>query len=367
MAEIRILHVVTYMGRGGLETMLMNYYRHIDRDKVQFDFLVHRDFKADYDDEIESLGGKIYRIPRLVPWSKSYKNTLKEFFTSHPEYKIVHVHQDCLSSVALKCAKECGVPVRIAHSHNSSQGKNIKFLIKKYYMRKIPKYATELFACSKSAGDWMFRGQSYLIMNNAIDAKSFSYNEEIRNDLRKEFKLAEDECVIGHVGRFFEQKNHSFLIDIFREIKNRDKKAKLLLVGDGALRSAIEDKVRKLGLEESVIFAGIRKDMNNIYQAIDAFVLPSLFEGLPVVLVEAQASGLNCIVSDTVSDEGNIINRVKKLSLDDSTEKWADTVLEAAYEKRENTYDMMVASEYDIISNACWLQNYYLEKWREED
>lgn len=144
---IRVLHVVTYMGRGGLETMLMNYYRHIDRSKVQFDFLVHREFEADYDEEIKSLGGRIYHVSRLVPWSRRYKAELRRFFRTHPEYKIVHVHQDCLSSVALQCAKECGIPVRIAHSHNSNQDKNIKYLFKRYYMRKIPETATELFAC----------------------------------------------------------------------------------------------------------------------------------------------------------------------------------------------------------------------------
>ncbi len=155
---IRVLQIVTYMGRGGLETMLMNYYRNIDRQQVQFDFLVHRDFEADYDQEIRELGGKIYRMPRLVPWNRLYRKKLKEFFREHPEYKIVHVHQDCLSSVALQCAKESGVPVRIAHSHNSSQDKNLKYLIKRFYMKKIPKYATGLLACSREAGDWMFKG-----------------------------------------------------------------------------------------------------------------------------------------------------------------------------------------------------------------
>ena len=166
---IRVLHIVTYMGRGGLETMLMNYYRHINRDKVQFDFLVHRDFEADYDEEIHELGGKIYHISRLIPWSYTYREKLKHFFREHPEYKIVHVHQDCLSSVALQCAKECGVPVRIAHSHNSAQDKNLKYLVKLYYMRKIPNYATDLFACSEAAGKWMFGSKPFQVVHNAID------------------------------------------------------------------------------------------------------------------------------------------------------------------------------------------------------
>ena len=154
--EIRILHVVTYMGRGGLETMIMNYYRQMDRTKVQFDFLVHRDFRADYDDEIERLGGRIYRIGRLIPWSGAYQRALDAFFAAHPEYRVVHVHQDCLSAVILKAAKKHGVPVRIAHSHNSSQDKNLKYLLKLYYKRQIPKYATALFACGRLT--WMPSG-----------------------------------------------------------------------------------------------------------------------------------------------------------------------------------------------------------------
>ena len=213
---IRVLHVVTYMGRGGLETMLMNYYRHIDRSKVQFDFLVHREFEADYDEEIKSLGGRIYHVSRLVPWSRRYKAELRRFFRTHPEYKIVHVHQDCLSSVALQCAKECGIPVRIAHSHNSNQDKNIKYLFKRYYMRKIPETATELFACGKAAGDWMFGGKTYRLLPNAIAAEKYIYEEEKAKKIKKELDL-EKNLVIGHIGRFNPQKNHKFLIDIFEK------------------------------------------------------------------------------------------------------------------------------------------------------
>ncbi|MDD6618596.1 MAG: glycosyltransferase, partial [Clostridiales bacterium] len=163
---IRVLQIVTYMGRGGLETMLMNYYRHVDRNQIQFDFLVHRDFEADYDQEILAMGGRIYHISRLIPWSGEYRKKLKRFFREHPEYQIVHVHQDCLSSVALQCAKECNVCVRIAHSHTTSQDKNLKYLIKQFYMKQIPSYATDFFACSKSAGEWMFGGHSFRILFN---------------------------------------------------------------------------------------------------------------------------------------------------------------------------------------------------------
>ena len=229
---IRVLHVVTYMGRGGLETMLMNYYRHIDRSKVQFDFLVHREFEADYDEEIKSLGGRIYHVSRLVPWSRRYKAELRRFFRTHPEYKIVHVHQDCLSSVALQCAKDCGVPVRIAHSHSSSAVKNIKYPIKLYYMKKIPRFATDLFACGKQAGDWMFSGKKYQIIRNAIDTEKYLYTTTVNKSVREELGLL-GKIVIGHVGNFTPAKNHIFLLEIFKEILKKSPDSKLLLVGGG--------------------------------------------------------------------------------------------------------------------------------------
>ena len=207
---IRVLQIVTYMGRGGLETMLMNYYRYMDRNKVQFDFLVHRNFEADYDKEILSMGGKIYHISRLVPWSKRYREKLKKFFLNHPEYKIIHVHQDCLSSVALQCAKECGIAVRIAHSHNSNQDKNLRYLIKRHYMKQIPQFATDCFACGKEAGDWMFSGHPYQIMCNAIDAALYTYSLEKADAIRKQLHVQKN-LVIGHIGRFDIQKNHTFL------------------------------------------------------------------------------------------------------------------------------------------------------------
>ena len=218
---MRVLQVVTHMDRGGLETMLMNYYRHMNREKVQFDFLTHRQERAAYDDEIEALGGKIYRLPRLVPWSKSYLAALDQFFDDHPEYKIVHVHQDCLSSVILKAAEKHGVPVRIAHSHNANQDKNLKYPIKLWYRRDIPRYATNLFACGKDAGDWMFGNTPYQIINNAIDTAEYTYALTKRTEMRRQFGFADD-LVIGHVGRFNPQKNHPFLLSIFAALLKKE-------------------------------------------------------------------------------------------------------------------------------------------------
>lgn len=361
---IRIIHVVTYMGRGGLETMIMNYYRHMDRSKIQFDFLVHRDFRADYDDEIEALGGRIFRIPRLIPWSSQYHCALNNFLGNHPEYKIIHVHQDCLSSVILKAAKRNDIPVRIAHSHNSNQDRNLKYPIKLYYKRKIPAYATHLFACGKEAGDWMFgNGASYHILNNAIDARRYTFNLETRAQVRNQLQIDCSSLVIGHVGRFRLQKNHTFLIDIFAEVKKRKPNSILLLVGDGKHQLEIQKKVQSLGIENSVIFTGSRSDVPDLMQAMDCFVFPSLYEGLPVTLIEAQAAGLPCIISENVPTDCVKTSLVYPLPLSKSPELWANKILEANQLPRQNTSKQIIDSGFDINTNAEWLQNFYFDQF----
>lgn len=361
---IRVLQVVTYMGRGGLETMLMNYYRYMDHSKVQFDFLVHRDFEADYDKEILSMGGKIYRISRLVPWSRMYRGELKKFFLEHPEYKIVHVHQDCLSSVALQCAKECGVPIRIVHSHTQNQDINIKYWIKRHYMKQIPRFATEYFACGKSAGDWMFAGHSYHILRNAIDASAYAYSPERAAYIRKKIHV-ESNFVIGHIGRFDPPKNHTFLIDIFCECVKLDSDVKLLLVGEGKERVRIQEKIKSLGVEKNVILMGVRSDITDLLQAIDVFVFPSLYEGLGIAAVEAQAAGVPCILSDKVPVECKMTKNTKFLSLKDSPEVWAKHILAYKDIPRMDTYEDICKAGYDIKDNAARLQAFYCNGvWR---
>ena len=362
---IRILHVVTYMGRGGLETMIMNYYRHINWSKIQFDFLVHREFRADYDDEIEALGGRIFRIPRLVPWSKNYLRTLEAFFRNHPEYKIVHVHQDCLSSVILKVAKTCGVPVRIAHSHNSSQDKNLKYLIKLFYKRQIPTYATQLFSCGKDAGDWMYDGAAYHVLNNAIETGAYAYTADRRLEIRKAIGVGDNTFCVGHVGRFYQQKNHTFLFEVFAQIKQMQENSILLLVGDGELRTAMEQKAASLGISDSVIFAGVRSDVADLMQAMDCFAFPSLYEGLPVTMIEAQAAGLPCIISEGVPAECDKTGLVKRIPLSAGTDQWAKEILKTRATSRRDTREKIVQAGYDIAANAELLQNFYLEQWKD--
>ena len=363
MLSIRVLHIVTYMGRGGLETMLMNYYRHIDRTQVQFDFLTHRDFRADYDDEIESLGGKIYHLPRLIPWSRAYKQALRDFFRSHPEYKIIHVHQDCFSGVICKIAKECGIPVRIAHSHCTSQDKNLKYPIKLWYMRSIPKYATDLLACGQKAGEWMFGGAPFQIMNNAIDASAYVYNPQKRAEIRTRLGLV-DRVVVGHIGRFSPQKNHPFLLKIFAEVLKREPNAILLLVGGGQDMPKMQALSETLGIAENVRFLGVRSNVAELLQAMDVFVFPSRYEGLPVTVIEAQAAGLQCIISDKVPSECMVTDQVTVVSLEDDLKLWTDTILEKQNSNRTNAQRTIEQAGYDIRRNADWLKSFYLEHWK---
>lgn len=354
---IRILHIVTYMGRGGLETMLMNYYRSIDRTKVQFDFLTHRDFRADYDDEIEALGGKIYRLPNLNPFSRSYLGALDRFFGEHPEYRIVHSHLDCMSAIPLKAAKKHGVPVRIAHAHNSNQPRDAKYLLKLFYKHRIARQTTQLFACSGEAGRWMFGSADFRVLNNAIDAGKYAFDAALRSGVRRELGVSGDAVLVGHVGRFDPQKNHSFLLDIFAKMPGD---TRLLLVGDGVLRPDAERRAEELGIRERVIFAGVRTDVDRLLQAMDVFLFPSLFEGLPVSIVEAQAAGLPCLISDKVPIECKKTDLVTQIPLDASPTEWAEAVLSAAEMPRGDTLAQIREAGFDIRANAEWLQNHYL-------
>lgn len=365
---IRVLQVVTHMNRGGLETMLMNYYRHIDHSQVQFDFLVHRFERADYDDEIESLGGKIYRLPRLNPLRPSYHKSLDSFFDAHPEYQIVHVHQDCMSSIVLRVAKKYCIPVRIAHSHSSNQDKDWKYPIKLFYRTQINKYATSLFACGQQSGQWMFCGHPFRIMNNAIDANAYSFSPSTRAYMRAQLGVDGNAYVIGHVGRFSPPKNHNRLLDIFAEIYRRNNHATLLLVGDDKceLGEKIHQKVQNLDLENNVIFTGVRNDVSELLQAMDVFVFPSNYEGLPVTLVEAQAAGLPCYISDRIPSDCILTDLVKTVPLSASPAIWADNILSQRLARR-NTYDEIASADFDISTNARWLQNFYIEQWKAID
>lgn len=353
----RVLQVVTYMGRGGIETMLMNYYRRIDRTKLQFDFLVHRDFRANFDDEIEAMGGHIFRLPPLNPCSPSYRKALRTFFASHP-YRVVHCHLNYMSGVVLAAAKFAGVPVRIAHAHNTAAKKNWKYWIKQISARDIPKHASILMACGREAGCAIFSGLPFTVLPNAVNAEKFRYSTSVRLRKREELGL-QDELTVIHVGRFDYQKNHPFLISLFAEVVRQDPAAKLLLVGDGATRAEIEKSAALLLPEGSVHFLGVRTDIPELLQAADVFAFPSHFEGLPVTMIEAQAAGLPCVKSDTVTNECIVTDLVKSLPIDDPA-PWADAILASRKIVRTDRLADIQTSGYDITAAAQKLSRFYL-------
>ncbi len=366
----RVLHVVVNMNRGGAETLIMNIYRNIDRTKIQFDFLVHKK-EGDYEAEISKLGGKIFRIPYVTDVGHfAYYKALRNFFAEHTEYKIVHSHMDCMSGLVMKAAKKSDIPMRISHSHNTkSEGNVFVKVYKKYIGIKILKNATHLLACSEQAAKWLFGKKSInaILIRNGVDAELFRFNAEARKkkrlDLQAELKsnicVNDDTIIVGHLGRFCHQKNHSFLIDVFNYIHKNNNNSLLLLVGDGTLQKAIKEKVNRLTIENAVLFLGVRSDVSELLQVMDALLFPSFHEGLPVSIIEAQASGLHCVVSDCVSKEVDIgCGLVSYLNLKEKISCWAAEVTKL-YKREEDTIAYLNKSGYNISATTQDIQKLY--------
>lgn len=358
---IRVLQSVNIMDRAGLETMLMNYYRNMDHELIQFDFLTHRDKKGAYEDEIKALGGIIYRAPRLyIQNIPSYFQYMKKFFAEHSEYSIIHSHIDAMSAFPLKAAKKSNIPNRITHSHSSKFDTDLKLLIKIMAMKTIPKLATEYCACGDVAGKFMFKDKSFKIIRNAIELDKFIYNPAIRERKRKELKI-ENKFVIGNVGRYCYIKNQSFVLDVFKIIVAKIPDSHLLLVGKGEDHQSIIDKIAKLDLEGKVSLLIDRSDVCEIYQTLDVFLMPSLFEGLPLVGVEAQANGLPCFVSNNISREVLLTNNIQMLDLSQGAQYWAEQILKSDIRRNKNAKKQLQIKGYDVIVEAKKLQNWYLE------
>jgi glycosyltransferase involved in cell wall biosynthesis len=371
--KIRILHVVGLMDMGGLETWLVNVLRNINRQKFQIDFLVETTKACAYDKEVVALGSKI--IPCLHPSQPLlYGRNFKRLYRQHGPYDIIHSHIHNYSGYILRLAKEVGIPIRIAHSHNDTSSlkvksglyRNLYLMLTEYWIKQ---YATFGFACSNRAADALYgynwrNDPRFSIHYCGIDFSKWNLETDAVA-IRRELGIAEDAFVIGHVGRFAEQKNHSFLIDIVGEIVKRRPKTQLLLVGDGHLRPEIEKKVSEANLTEHVVFAGVRSNIYEIMQcAMDAFVFPSLYEGLGLVLVEAQASGLSCIFSDVVPDEANIVQPlVHKISLAQPASYWAEVILDVANAKSkilpEESLSIAKQSSFNIEKSVQYLENLY--------
>ncbi len=364
---IRVLHSVSNMDRAGIETMLMNYYRHIDREKVQFDFLCNKKKPGAYDEEVKTLGGRIFHTPGLNPAKiPVYMKYMKNLFKEHPEYRIVEAHNGAFGVYALHGAKISGVPVRIYHAHGAAITKDWKLPLKRICMIFLPFNMNKHFTCGKEAakfyfGNKIFDAGDYELIPNAIEVKRFVFNQEVRNRLRKENGL-EGKHVLGHVGRFMTQKNHEFLIDVFFDLSKKDNNAVLVLLGDGELMPNMKQKVAALGIADKVKFIGNVGNANEWYQAFDAFILPSIWEGLPVVGIEAQAADLPCIFSDTVTNEIGFSEKAKFINLHDSIDRWSNAILDAFNQKERNDKsDLIRKNGYDIELEAAKLQERYLK------
>lgn len=348
MKTIRILQIVPNMQQGGLENFIMNLYRNINREKIQFDFLVHYKKNKYFDDEIEELGGKIYRFTlREDNNIFKYIVNLNSFFKKHKEYKVIHCHMSSIGFIVFFIAKLNGIEVRIAHSHNSNTEKTLKGFIKSILMKPYKYFSNVNFACSQDAGKYLFRNKKFEVIPNSIDVEKFKFNKEKRKEIREKYNIDND-FVIGHIGRFNIQKNHDFLIDIFNEIVKEKLNAKLLLIGTGELESKIKEKIEILKIKDKVLFLGTRNNTNDFYQAMDCFVLPSFFEGLPVVGVEAQASGLPCVFSDEITPEIKINNNIKFVSLKECAKQWAKEINEISSDLNRERYYKTVQSIYGI-------------------
>ena len=363
----RVLQIFATLNRGGAETMIMNIYRNIDRTKIQFDFIVNEDTtEFSYENEILSLGGRIFRVPKYKILNFfSYYRAWNILIKNHPEWILLHGHHTTPAHIYLKVAKRFN-RLTIIHSHTSGWEKNLKSQLK-FLLRKNLKYKADfLFSCSQSASNWMF-GEDNVnvkIINNAIDNNRYIFSMHTREIKRKEFNI-DNKFLIGHIGNFTSVKNYPFILEVFNSILKINCNSVLMLIGNNQINPEIKKRVKKMGLEKCVIFTGVRSDIPDLLQAMDIMIFPSKFEGLPVSLIEAQASGLKVIASDTITEEVAITNLVEFVSLDQTTAYWAERLLRYSngYDRKDTSLKITQAG-YNVKKNIIWLQDFYMKEYQ---
>ena len=363
--KIKVAEIIGKYVGGGVEEIVYNYTSNLDKDKFEIDFFIDEDSLFIPKEKLEKAGINIIIVP---PYQKvfKYQKVLIQKFKEN-KYDIVHSHINALSVFPLRAAKKAGIKIRIAHSHSTTNPKEKKKNLLKQVLRIFSKiYATDYMACTEFAGRWLFgdkiwnNGDIY-VLNNAIEIGKYKYDLQKRLAKRKELEIGDNTFVIGNIGRFVAQKNHAKLIDIFYEFQKMNENSKLCLVGQGPLMENIKEKVKSLNLENKVCFLGQREDVDELYLAFDCFVFPSLYEGLGMVLIEAQCSGLPCIVSNNVPSVTNITNLVHFLDLEDDDKKWAEKIIETK-NKRKSYIEDVKANGYDINLETQKLMDYYIKK-----
>ncbi|WP_208586916.1 glycosyltransferase family 1 protein [Gracilibacillus suaedae] len=364
-SALRILHVVESMNQSEVGTMLMNVYRNLNRSKVQFDFLTNEE--GDYDQEIHQLGGLIYRIPSIKEAGiRGYRKSLRQFFKGHRFYIVMHSHLDQMSIYPLKAAKRTGIPVRVAHSHSTKSNVTGTIrMLKEIASYLIPLYATHFFASSPEAAEWLFkrRANQAEIMFKAIDLERFCYSHSLREQGRQELGIIDKEFIIGHIGRFTPQKNYHYLIELFVGFRRRIPQSKLILVGDGPLRAEIEAKVKQYRIQDHVIFLGAKQDLGKWLQVFDLFISPSLHEGLPLTLVEAQGAGLPILASDSISKEVDLGVGLVQFFPIDNKRKWLEAMYDAYEHKSRNPIEpeILIKNGYDVEQVVLQTEQKYLQ------
>ncbi len=362
---IRILQISYGMDRGGAETLIMNIYRNIDRDKVQFDFLLHNRERTAYEDEIESLGGRIHHIPRFLGYNRlTYDRNLRKFLQNHPEYTIIHDHLMDSAAETFRVAKKLG-RITIAHSHIAESSRHLSDYVRFLFRRNLHKVSDYRFACSRAAGEWLYRGKAdFTVLNNGIDTEKYRFSKKERNEKRKELNLSPENILITNIGRMVEQKNQKRLIDIFALFRENHPDSTLMIVGTGPLEDALKKEAEDRGVGDSVIFTGERSDVPSLLAASDIFLFPSLFEGLGIVLVEAQAEGLPCVFSSNIPGEVDLVpDLVTRIPLEAPDEEWAEEINKAAEKRegnREGKYLTVKNNGYDIKESAEKMEKFYL-------
>lgn len=364
----RVLQIVDCMDLGGIQSFIMNTYRGLVKRDIQFDFLVFHERKQFYEDEILSMGGKIFKLPARRNGALKSRWSLEKFFQTHPEYDVVHYQTSSLSFLTpLEEAYKNHVPVRIVHSHSTNApGSKVHYYLHQWNKRKIHKIANYYFTCGNLAGEWMFSGSKcenkVRVINNGIDTEKYKFNEKIRDEVRTELGI-KNEYVIGHVGRFSQVKNHKFLIEVFEKIhayKENNFNPILTLIGSGDLQQEIMKMCKSKGLTDCVKFLGARNDIHRILQAMDAFVLPSIYEGFPVSAIEAQAAGLPCFLSDSITEDTKLKDNVHMISLNDTAEQWAKRIIKDRRRIVDN--EILVKHGYDLNSTLLELEKVYLSR-----
>lgn len=364
---IRIVHNIASLHLGGSQAFVMNMYRNIDRSKVQFDFVVTPETKEGFYDEITNLGGKIFSCPRYKGTNHiQYNKWWDDFFNEHPEYKVIHGHVRSTASIYLKIAKRHGL-VTIAHSHSTSNGNGISAIVKRIMQLPIRKQADYLFACSDKAGKWLYgekaiTQQNYYMIPNGLDLKRFEFDVNKRNQMRMTLGIKKDMMILGHIGRLSTPKNHKFLLNVFNKYHKINSNSKLLLVGDGELFDCIKEHIDKLNISDAVIMTGSKQNTEDYYQVMDIFVFPSLWEGLPVSVVEAQANGLQCLISDVITHDVDLTDLIQYLPLDE--ELWLGAIVEAHKKKRMGLTNENIQrlQPFNALTVANKLQEFYLKQ-----